>query len=340
MIQTPDVSNYNDLSALQGLKSASTKDTREGIKAVAEQFESLFISMMLKSMREANKGLSEGNILSSNESEFYQEMFDSQISVSLAGKNGGGIGLAEVIERQILESKGLVPSDLSIANKKMSLSDYERKGFPRLEPAKLVEAMQQVDQLSAKQANDASNEENASLLTSGTSELKKTVFNSPNDFIASLAPIAQKIEAQTGISAKLMLAQSALETGWGNKPILREDGAPSFNLFGIKANNGWQGDSTNILTTEFHQGVALKQRDSFRTYQSYEESFADYAKFLEGNPRYEEALSMKEQPIAFAQALQQSGYATDPEYANKIGNIVQNRLSDMDAIFQSVKGGN
>lgn len=336
MIQTPDVSNYNDLNALQNLKSASHKDSREGIKAVAEQFESMFISMMLKSMRDANKTISEGNILSSNDTEFYQEMFDSQISVSLAGSQGGGIGLAEVIERQLLENKGL--SQEPSATQALNISDmssYERKDFPRLNASKLSDVIDELDQVLGSDDADVSAHDERIDQSEGAHE-PMVEFTSPEQFVAALAPIASKVEAQTGISARLMLAQSALETGWGQKPILKSDGAPSFNLFGIKASSNWQGEQADIVTTEFRQGVAVKQRDAFRAYGSFEESFKDYAQFLQSNPRYEQALTLRENPLEFAQALQDSGYATDPQYADKIGRIMHSRLSGLDLPSTSV----
>jgi flagellar protein FlgJ len=331
MIQAPDVSNYNDLNALQKLKSASHKDSREGIKAVAEQFESMFISMMLKSMRDANKTFSEGNILSSNDTEFYQEMFDSQISVSLAGAGGGGIGLAKVIERQLLSAKGLeAEPDATKALNIGDLSSYQRKDFPHLNIAKLNEAMEKVDQVMGPVDEHAETAtENAALHAAPSSETLVTGFSSPEHFVETLAPIASKIEAKTGISARLMLAQSALETGWGQKPILKNDGSQSFNLFGIKAGASWHGEQTNIVTTEFYQGSPVKQRDAFRAYGSFEESFKDYAQFLQSNPRYEQALAVRANPLEFAQALQESGYATDPQYADKLGQIMHSRLSDI-----------
>lgn len=331
MIQAPDVSNYNDLNALQKLKSASHKDSREGIKAVAEQFESMFISMMLKSMRDANKTFSEGNILSSNDTEFYQEMFDSQISVSLAGAGGGGIGLAKVIERQLLTAKGFeAEAKTAKAMNIGDLSSYQRKDFPHLNIAKLTKAMDTVDQVMGPEDERAEVAENSSMLDeSPTSETLVTGFSSPEHFVETLAPIASKIEAQTGISARLMLAQSALETGWGQKPILKNDGSQSFNLFGIKAGASWHGEQTNIVTTEFYQGSPIKQRDAFRAYGSFEESFKDYAQFLQSNPRYEQALAVRANPLEFAEALQESGYATDPQYADKLGQIMHSRLSDI-----------
>ena len=320
MMQSPELSNYNDLSALQSLKSGSSKNSREGIKQVAEQFESMFISMMLKSMREANKGFSEGNLLSSNETDFYQEMFDSQVSVSLAGAGENGIGIAQVVERQLLEAKGLSPEPASGRSKPMQLADYPRKAFPSLDAQQLEDAATKIEQVVGESSNKVSQGD-----VSHEAVLPKR-FDSPESFIKSLYPIAERVQAQTGISAKLMVAQSALETGWGERPILKQDGSQSFNLFGIKANHAWQGDKADILTTEYHAGVPLKQRDSFRAYGSFEESFKDYAQFLQSNPRYSSALAVKDQPIEFARALQKSGYATDPNYANKIERIIDKRL--------------
>ena len=316
MMQSPELSNYNDISALQSLKTDSNKNSREGIRATAEQFESLFVSMMLKSMRDANKSFSESNMLSSNDTEFYQEMFDSQIAVSLSSQKGGGFGMADVIERQILESKGLVDSQSQYMSK--SIADYQRKDFPSLNTEGLRDAVAQVDAVIER--NDAN-------------ETQKDVpvsFESPDAFVKSLLPIAKNVERETGISASLMIAQSALETGWGQKPIMKQDGSQSFNMFGIKANHGWSGDTADILTTEFHQGAAIKQRDAFRAYGSFEESFQDYAEFLQSNPRYEKALSVSDKPVEFAKALQESGYATDPNYADKIERIVHSRFSGVD----------
>ena len=318
-MQSPELKNYNDLSALQSLKTDSNKNSREGIRAVAEQFESMFISMMLKSMRDANKGFSEGNMLSSNETEFYQEMFDSQIAVSLSSQKGGGFGMADVIERQILASKGM--SDAQSQYLPMSISDYQRKDFPALRSEGLLEAVAKVDEVIER--------ETAAPIGMPTEENMPITFDSPDAFVKSLLPIAKTVERETGISASLMIAQSALETGWGQKPIVKQDGTQSFNMFGIKANHGWSGDTADIVTTEFHQGIAIKQRDVFRAYGSFQESFQDYAEFLRSNPRYENALAVRGKPVEFAKALQASGYATDPNYAVKIERILHSRLSDV-----------
>jgi flagellar protein FlgJ len=338
MLNSNRLDNYNDIAALQSLKAPKAKQDGAAIKEVAKQFESLFVSMMLKSMREANKGFSEGNMLSSKDTEFYQEMFDSQISVSLSGDKG--FGLAEVIEKQ-LTAKAKAESQSDAEFSIGSLDQYQRKAFPARDRAKLNEAVEQVDKALSEparyeagaslDASVANNEGNPASVV----EPSALAFNSPSEFVRSMLPHAERVESETGISARLMIAQSALETGWGQKPILNKDGSSSFNLFGIKASAAWQGPKAEVLTTEFYDGLPIKQRAEFRSYGSYTESFRDYAQFLKSNPRYEPALALREDPVAFARALQSSGYATDPNYANKIEGILGRHIpesADVDAL--------
>ncbi len=331
------LNNYNDLNALQSLKHQSKTDKDGALDAAAKHFESIFVSMMIKGMRDANKVFSEGNLLQSNQSDFYQQMFDSQMAVSLS--TGKGIGLAEVIKRQM--SKGLGPTEsgmetfsLNTEKQSFSLEDYARQPF--VSPEKVLRIEEAINKI------DQSIEGSSAQTDVDDSEFD---FSSPNNFIASLYPYAKQVEAETGIDARLMLAQSALETGWGKREILNADGSPSFNLFGIKAQTGWQGDRTNITTTEYRNGVAIKERADFRSYTGYQESFADYAHFLSANARYEQALEKASQPQDFARELQDAGYATDPEYANKINRILDrylniDDLSSLEIATQSNNIGN
>ena len=142
------------------------------------------------------------------------------------------------------------------------------------------------------------------------------------DFVQSLLPHARRAGQQLGVAPELLLAQAANETGWGKAIIQRPDGRSSFNLFGIKADERWSGERVSVPTLEYQDGVALRKRDAFRAYDSYAASFSDYVDFLRSNPRYGEALTKTANPAAFAQALQQAGYATDPAYANKLISIM------------------
>ena len=316
--------NYNDLNALQSLKHQSKTDRDGALDKAAKHFESIFVSMMIKSMRDANKVFSEGNLLQSNQSDFYQQMFDSQMAVSLS--TGKGIGLAEVIKRQL--SKGVGDQEASMdafpldaQSKPYTLADYAPQPFVSPEKVKEIETtLAKVDEsLSASVAQGTPTHDDLA----GDS----VDFSSPDKYIASLYPYAKQVEQETGIDARLMLAQSALETGWGKHQILNDDGSPSHNLFGIKAQSGWSGEVTNITTTEFRQGIAMKEKADFRVYPSYVESFTDYANFLSSNARYEKALKQAEQPSEFARQLQDAGYATDPDYANKINRIIDRYMN-------------
>lgn len=149
-----------------------------------------------------------------------------------------------------------------------------------------------------------------------------TTSAAPASFTDRLAPHAEAASAATGIPAKFMLGQAALETGWGRREISNADGSNSFNVFGMKAGKGWPGKVAEVTTTEFVDGVAQKRVEKFRSYASYDEAFADYARMLSGSPRYRDALASASDAKAFAGALQKAGYATDPDYAQKLGNVI------------------
>jgi flagellar protein FlgJ len=151
-----------------------------------------------------------------------------------------------------------------------------------------------------------------------------TPFASPQDFIQQLWPCAQEAGQALGIDPRHLLAQAALETGWGKSLPCDLDGTPSFNFFGIKAGTSWQGDSVSARTLEFQGGVPIPQTAKFRAYDSPAQSFRDYVDVLRNNPRYADALNTGSNAKAFASALQRGGYATDPRYAMKIETIAQN----------------
>jgi flagellar rod assembly protein/muramidase FlgJ len=173
-------------------------------------------------------------------------------------------------------------------------------------------------------------------------------FSSPQDFIQTLYPVARQVEKETGINARLMLAQSALETGWGKRMIQNGDKTNSHNLFGIKADSRWSGKVAQVVTTEYRDGIPMKQKADFRSYASFKASFEDYASFLNQNPRYHQALSQTSSPEEFAKSLQDAGYATDPNYASKIADIlhrdylaessIKNNLGDIMPVSDAVSG--
>jgi len=146
------------------------------------------------------------------------------------------------------------------------------------------------------------------------------------EFVNKLSDVAGKVERETGIPASYMIGQAGHETAWGQHEIKNKGGSPSFNLFGIKAGGDWKGKVAEVTTTEYVNGVAEKRIAKFRSYNSYEESFKDYAKLIGDSPRYAQAKLATATPQAFASGLQKAGYATDPEYANKLSRAINTTL--------------
>ena len=300
---------YTDFSGLNALKTQARTDKQAALEQVAKQFESLFLSEMLKSMRKAGEVFAEGNYLNSNESQMYRDMFDSQISLSMAG--GTGTGLAEALVRQLSQQiPGLDEDGEKLAGHKGAITDYDRS-MPAIS-RELPERMAEVADVAAKVKAEPAQK---------PGKLPE-VFESPEHFVEQLMPFAEQIGKETGIDPRLMIAQAALETGWGKHMIKGDGSQPSFNLFGIKADSRWSGDAVSITTTEFRGGVAMKERADFRAYPDYEASFRDYVDFLQNNPRYRDVLSSADEPEVFAEKLQEAGYATDPEYGAKIRRIM------------------
>ncbi len=145
-------------------------------------------------------------------------------------------------------------------------------------------------------------------------------------FVQQHQDAAERVERQSGIPASYMIGQAAHETGWGKREIKHSDGSTSFNLFGIKAGPGWTGKVAEVTTTEYVNGEARKVKAKFRAYDSYEDSFRDYANMITNSPRYEKVLSKTDSPLAFATALKRAGYATDPDYAGKLSRVINSTL--------------
>ena len=276
-----NVSFYADPQGLSSLKSEAKARDPQALKAVAKQFESLFTQMLLKSMREANKSFSNGDSLfGSDQADFYQDMFDQQMSVHLS--EGQGLGLADVLVRQLA---------------------------------------------GAGYGQQATTDSQKSALTNGvnspTSSTPQPIASSKSDFIRQMLPHAQQAAKALGVDPQALLAQAALETGWGKSVPCNADGSCSYNLFGIKAGGSWSGASVNVPTLEFEDGVAVRKVDRFRAYESPADSFADYARLIRNSPRYGNALNSGANVAGFAAALQEGGYATDPQYAHKIDAVAR-----------------
>ncbi|MFC4258895.1 flagellar assembly peptidoglycan hydrolase FlgJ [Marinobacter lacisalsi] len=320
---------YTEFGGLNALKTQARTDRRAALEEVARQFEGMFLSQMLKSMRSANEVLSEGNYLNSQESGFYQDMFDSQLSLSMT--RGKGLGLSEALVSQLSRQiPGMDEKGNALAGARRTLADYDRS-IPALSP-RLPEKVDEVKALAESEMTDQSEAERAdqadpaATTKHSVSDAQAAMperFESPEHFVRTLLPLARDAAEESGIDPRLMVAQAALETGWGKHMIRGNDGSHSFNLFGIKADTRWQGDSVNIATSEFREGVKMQERADFRSYPDYRESFRDYVAFLQDNPRYRDVWEVADQPGVFAERLQQAGYATDPAYGRKIRSIME-----------------
>ncbi|MEX2475155.1 flagellar assembly peptidoglycan hydrolase FlgJ [Marinobacter sp.] len=309
---------YTDFSGLNDLKTQARTDKKAALEEVARQFESLFLGEMLKSMRKAGDVFAQDNYLNSNESEQYRDMFDNQLSLSMSQNRG--TGLAEALVRQLSRQiPGMNEEGDKLSGHKASLADYERT-VPALS-TQLPEQVEEVERMAPEEAGIDAKTTSAPSLAEGAAALPAR-FSSPEEFVQTLLPMAERVAGESGISPRLMVAQAALETGWGKHMIEGEKGVPSHNLFGIKADHRWQGDAVDITTTEYREGLPMTERAAFRSYPDYESSFRDYVSFLESNPRYRDVLASADQPEVFARKLQDAGYATDPEYGEKIQRIM------------------
>jgi len=156
-----------------------------------------------------------------------------------------------------------------------------------------------------------------------------------NNFVNKLYPLATRIEQEYKIPATVIVAQAVLETGWGQYVPKNRDGSSSHNLFGIKAGDDWAGDTVSTTTNEYISGKAISVKADFRSYSSYQDSMIDYAEFITNRPRYQQALQYASDPLRFATEIQKAGYATDPEYAEKVNNLMLS--DDFTSVFGDFK---
>ncbi|MGQ4880157.1 flagellar assembly peptidoglycan hydrolase FlgJ [Billgrantia sp. LNSP4103-1] len=338
-----------DVQGLERLKHTARQDTGAGLRGAAQQFEALFLQMMLKSMRDT---IPSGGLLDSQQGEFYQSMLDQQWAQTMAGR---GIGLADHLVAQLEGQMGLAGSRSGVADHELS---ELIAGIPRGTPRVLQDALQPVNEEEAGRDEPVEGQkaEPAPMPSSFLEELEsvrggfmsaldaalpspapetqpaaaatsaeqrgRTGSNGPSGehvqrFLERLAGPAQAASRKTGVPAELILAQAALETGWGRHEIATSDGGNSYNLFGIKAGSNWQGRTTDVTTHEYLNGRRTRVDDTFRAYGSFEEAFTDYARLIGNNPRYAEVTTAGSAEQA-ARALQSGGYATDPAYADKL----------------------
>lgn len=315
MSTTASPAVYTDFSGLAELRGRAQSDRQGALREAAQQFEALFLQMMLKSMRSASLG--EG-ILDNAQSKQYRDMLDSQLSLSLS--KGRGLGLADAIVRQL---GGGQPTDSAATQQpaRMPRSVAVAPATPvATESAKAVDANANADAGSVSATAETT--VTAETPPAPPSPAAPDHFESPAHFVKALLPYATKAARLLGLGPEVLIAQSALETGWGQGVIRDAQGASSNNLFNIKADSRWNGPVVAKQTVEYVDGVAVRERALFRRYDSPEQAFQDYVDFLKGSDRYANALAQGGDAQGFARALQDAGYATDPAYAAKINSIL------------------
>ena len=322
----------NQLAATGGLaslKKAAASNSPQALREAARQFESLFTSMMLKSMRQANF---KDPLFGSDQGDLYQDMYDDQLAAVMS--RGKGLGLADMLVQQ-LRREGAGASDAASGSN-------PAEGTARGTTTTPTEASVAGSGTGAARTHTVTGTAGASRSITSTASTANThgaadiadatgstaarvtaATTCPTGaqqaaFARALWPDAQQAARQLGVNPVTLLAQAALETNWGRDVPQDGGGGTSNNLFGIKAAAGWSGAAVSNDTREYSGGAVATVKAQFRSYDSTSECFQDYVDLLKGNPRYAAALGTGNDVQAFGSALQQGGYATDPAYAGKL----------------------
>lgn len=297
-----DTLAYTDLHSLQKINQA---EGDEALKKVAKQFESMFVHMLFKGMRQSNAVFEEGNFGHSAGEKMYRDMYDQQMSLNIA--DGRGLGIADMVFRQLKGVNGAEPT----------VNDHGFRVTDQLPPVKTA-ARRLIAEQAPLNVNDA--------VPGDINEASILRADSPESFVKSLYPAVKRFASQVGLDPAIMVAQAALETGWG-KHIVGGANAGSNNLFNIKADSRWSGEKVNTQTLEYKNGIAVQEHAQFRKYTSIEESIQDFIQFVQDQPRYQSAWQHKNDGLSFIRQLHQAGYATDPQYSEKVQAVYQ-RVQD------------
>jgi len=269
---------YADFQGLDRLRASAGRQDPQALREAARQFEGLFTAMMLKSMREGSLG---GGLGDSQETQTYQEMYDQQLALQMA--HGKGLGLAEMLMQQLTRATAAHTASSAAAS-----------------PA------------AGTTASPATSTPPAAAAGARISSAQRV------DFVRSMESMAQSAGSSLGVAPDTLIAQAALETGWGRNVPTDASGRSSSNLFGVKASDSWHGASVAATTTEYQQGAPASTQAAFRSYDNTAQSVGDYVSLLRTSPRYASALGAGSDAHAFASGLQRGGYATDPDYVNKL----------------------
>lgn len=276
-----------DGRALNSLKAQASQGNAQATQdATLEAAKQLESLFMRELIKSMREATMKSGLLEGAEGNLASDLFDQQLSVQMAGQPGG---LAEAIQRQLSRQLGGDGQTALVPGSTLSMDVALRKAAPADNP-----------RAASPKGRD--------------------------DFVQHHRAAAERVARSSGIPASFMLGQAGHETGWGKGEIRHKDGSNSFNLFGIKAGKGWTGKVAEVTTTEYINGAPRKVVAKFRAYDSFEESFRDYARLINDNPRYEKAREKTHSAVAYATELQKAGYATDPQYAAKLSRAIQSTL--------------
>jgi flagellar protein FlgJ len=323
--------NAFDPSSLGDLKrlARTSPDDPDTLRAASKQFEAMFLQMALKAMRAATPT---NSMFDSEQSRTYQSLLDQQLALNMAQSNNNG--MSEALFRQLGGITG--NTSTSAINALTMPGATDNKGFDisnvirqAANPAALMREAQAI--AAGASGGDSADDADplgdlifrldAAARAARSADSDDSISPSVRDFVNDVWPHAQAAARETGIPAQFMVAQAALETGWGDKVMRHADGRSSYNLFNIKAGSSWTGETVARNVTEYAGSTAYTEKARFRSYGSYAEAFEDYARLLSNSSRYSEVLGQTS-PAGFAGSLQKAGYATDPMYADKLTRII------------------
>ncbi len=308
-----------DLQGFDAMRQQAAASPQAGIKQVAKQFDAMFTQMMLKSMRDATP---QDGVFDSSTSKTYTSMLDEQLSQQMASH--GGLGVADALMKQLMRNSGISADGSNGAaggagslGAAMNALGSDEGGMAATNAlAQALAGARANGQLAGANGYSAASALTPPVKGNGTSA-------DQDAFVGKVANAAQAASAATGIPARFIVGQAALESGWGKREIRGRDGSSSYNVFGIKATRNWTGRTVSAVTTEYVNGQPHRVVAQFRAYDSYEHAMTDYATMLKGNPRYASVVTGSTTAENFANGMQRAGYATDPHYAKKLMSILR-----------------
>lgn len=309
-----------DVQGFDALRAQAAAAPQQSLKGVAKQFDAVFLQMMLKSMREATP---QDSLLDSRDGAQFTSMLDEQLAQQMSSK---GVGVADALIKQLSRNAG----GSGAGGTSGAAGAAGTLGAPGSSGGSGVEGnAAMMNALARAYSNSAANGAlSKGAGYSGASALTPPLRGNGNSpkvdaFVDKMAAPAQAAAEATGIPARFIIGQAALESGWGKGEIRNANGSPSHNVFGIKATKEWTGKTVSTVTTEYVNGRPRKVVEKFRAYDSYQEAMTDYANMLRNNPRYASVVNNTHDAASFAHGMQRAGYATDPHYAKKLISIMQ-----------------